>query len=67
MTASKGRNPNYDHLDKILRDADIAARTNGDAIFVVDEEHPEGHWVVQKESLDQIIQSVDKIERYLRS
>lgn len=67
MAASKGRNPNYDHLEKILRDADISARTGGNGVWVVDEEHPEGHWVVQKESLDQIKKSVDSIERYLRS
>lgn len=63
---SKTRNSNYDHLDRILREADIAERQSNGA-WVVDEEHPEGHWVVSKESLDQIRKSTDAIERYLRS
>lgn len=62
----KNRNTNYDHLDRILREADITERqSNG--TWVVDEEHPEGHWVVSKESLDQIRRSTDAIEKYLRS
>lgn len=60
------RNTNYDILDKILREADIQERqSNG--TWVVDEAHPEGHWVVSRESLDQIRRSTDAIEKYLRS
>lgn len=63
---SKRVNPNYDVLDRILSEADIKERqSNG--VFVVDDAHPEGHWVVSKESFDRLVQSTDAIEEYLRS
>lgn len=64
--ASKARNTNYDILDKILSDGDMAQRlrdryrsgNNGDA---------EGTWITSKEQFDGLYKSVDDIEKYLRS
>lgn len=62
----KTRNSNYDILDKILTEGGVKGQQSS-GTWVVDEEHPEGHWVATKESLDQIRRSTDDIERYLRS
>ncbi len=62
----KTRNTNYDHLERILNEADIKERqSNG--VWTVVEAHPEGHWVVSKESFDRLVASTDAIEKYLRS
>lgn len=64
--SSKTRNSNYDILDQILTEAGVKGQ-QGNGVFVVDEEHPEGYWVTTKESLTQLQKSTDDIERYLRS
>lgn len=62
----KTRNTNYDILDQILTQSGVKERqSNG--TWVVDEEHPEGHWVTTQETATQVRQSADAIEKYLRS
>lgn len=60
-------NTNYDHLDKILREAGMAPGQGSGGTWVIDKDHPEGYWVVNSETLDQLRKSADDIERYLRS
>lgn len=64
---SKTRNSNYDILDKILADADIAERQGGQQ-WVNDPSKPNGGYMVRtKEEFDRIHKQADDIERYLRS
>lgn len=61
------KNRNYDILDQILRDADIAERQSS-GTWVADSRHPEGgYWVTNRETLEQLRRSTDAIEKYLRS
>jgi hypothetical protein len=65
--SNKSRNTNYDILDKILADAQIPARQAGQQ-WVPDPNHPDGGYMVSsKEEFDRLIESTDKIEKYLRS
>lgn len=64
---SKSRNSNYDILDKILADSDLAQRVGGLSYASSDDGKAEGAWVTSKEQFDRLIKSVDDIEKYLRS
>lgn len=62
------RKVDYDKLEKILRDSDSASRQSGNGVWVTDDCHPEGgFWVTDSATLDTLRQSVDDIEKYLRS
>lgn len=62
------RKVDYDKLDKILQDADNASRQSGNGVWVTVVGHPDGgFWVTDSARLDTLRQSVDDIEKYLRS
>lgn len=64
---SKGK-IDYNKLDQMIRDSDNAGRQSGGGVWVEDRNHPDGgFWVTDNATLDQLRQSVDDIERYLRS
>lgn len=65
--SNKNRNSNYDHLDRILREADIRDASTG-RTWVYDPKHKDGgYWSDNAESVDRIRQQCDDIEKYLRS
>ena len=61
---NKNQNTNYDILDKILADSDRQNRGGGKGNRVHDEN---GKWILTEEEMKQLGQSVDDIEKYLRS
>lgn len=65
--SNKNRNSNYDHLDRILREAGITDASTG-RTWVYDPKHKDGgYWSDNAESVDRIRQQCDDIEKYLRS
>jgi len=59
---------NYDVLDKILSEAGHPARTNDKRWVAPDPDHPEdGYEIDSQESLDDLMKSVEELEKYLRS
>jgi len=64
---NKVRNTNYDVLDKILSDSDLAQRGGGKYRPTGNDDSAEGAWITSKEQFDQLYKSVDDIEKYLRS
>ena len=65
--ARKSSNSNFDILDKILSDANIAERQKGQQ-WVVDSNHPNGGYMINsQEDFDQLVKSTNDIEKYLRS
>jgi hypothetical protein len=65
--ARKGNNSNFDILDKILSDANIAERQGGQQ-WVVDPNHPNGGYMINsQEDFEQLVKSANDIEKYLRS
>ncbi len=64
--SSKSRNANYDTLEKILADSDLAQRVGG-LKSLGSNDGAEGTWITSKEQFDKLYKSVDEIEKYLRS
>lgn len=64
--SSKSRNTNYDILDKMLSDSDLAQRVN-DLRNLGGNHVAEGAWVTSKEEFDKLYKNVDELEKYLRS
>ena len=64
---TKVRNTNYDVLDKILSDSDLAQRGGGKYRSAGNDDSAEGAWITSKEQFDKHYKSVDDIEKYLRS
>ena len=64
--SNKSRNANYDILDKMLSDSDLAQRVN-DLRSVGNHQAAEGAWVTSKEEFDKLYKTVDELEKYLRS
>lgn len=65
--ANKQRNTNYDILDQILRDSQTG---RGQVVWITDPRHPDGGYYVQASDLPadaNTNQTIDEIERYLRS
>lgn len=65
--ANKTRNTQYDILDKILADSDLAQRVRGLSGAAGDDGTAEGAWITSKEQFDKLYKSVDDLEKYLRS
>lgn len=61
---NKNTSTNYDILDKILADSDKQNRGGGKGNRCQDNN---GNWVLTEEELQKLGQSVDDIEKYLRS
>jgi len=66
MMGSKSGNTNYDILDKISSDSDLAQRLD-DLRGIGRHEAAEGTWITSKEQFDKLYKSVDDLEKYLRS
>jgi len=64
--ANKTRNTQYDILDKILADSDLAKRVGGMGRSS-GEDGAEGAWITSKEDFDKLYKSVNDLEKYLRS
>ncbi|MEZ4730167.1 MAG: hypothetical protein R3E79_23815 [Caldilineaceae bacterium] len=64
--ANKTRNTQYDILDKILADSDLAKRMDRIS-HASSEDGAEGAWITSKEEFDKLHKSVDDLEKYLRS
>ncbi len=64
--SNKSRNTNYDILDKILSDSDLAQRVS-DLRGLNGNQTAEGTWITSKEQFDKHYKSVDELEKYLRS
>lgn len=61
------KNKNFDILDKILSDANVPARQEGQQ-WVPDPKHPNGGYMINgQEDFDRLKESTDAIEKYLRS
>jgi hypothetical protein len=65
--ADKGRNTQYDILDKILADSDLTQRVRGVDSTSAGDATVTGARITTKEQFDELYKSVDDLERYLRS